>query len=219
MLMPYADNKGADQPAHPRNLISAFVVRCLDSIIPLLAISKKLKTLDSFWSRAAQFESHLVGHPKYRFPRDEAQYIIAWLSSCPTPPMYHHTKQIQATPAMSTSHISILPLMSKWFFIPNIFSLCFFAFQLRLCRKRLTWSNRYLEVIFHALDVFSVIFATVYVEVKVGHIVCFGYVHVLAEVLLRLCTCISWGVNVFQTTIKIKMIYLLLILNWPQLTP
>ena len=28
--------------------------------------------------------------------------------------------QIQTTPAMSTSRISILPLMSKWFFIPNI---------------------------------------------------------------------------------------------------
>ena len=27
-LMPYANNKGADQPAHPRSLISAFVVRC-----------------------------------------------------------------------------------------------------------------------------------------------------------------------------------------------
>ena len=59
-------------------------------------------------------------------------------------------KCIQATPAMSTSRISIPPLMSKWFFIPNIFSLYFFAFQLRLCRKRLTWSNGYLEVIFHA---------------------------------------------------------------------
>ena len=33
--MSYANNKGADQPAHPRNLISAFVVRCLDSIISL----------------------------------------------------------------------------------------------------------------------------------------------------------------------------------------
>ena len=31
-LMPYANNKGADQTAHPRSLISAFVVRCLDSI-------------------------------------------------------------------------------------------------------------------------------------------------------------------------------------------
>ena len=58
--------------------------------------------------------------------------------------------------------------MSKWFFIPNIFSLYFFAFQLRLCRKRLTWSNGYLEVIFNALDVFSIIFVAVYVEVKAG---------------------------------------------------
>ena len=32
-LMSYANNKGAGQPAHARSLISAFVVRCLDSII------------------------------------------------------------------------------------------------------------------------------------------------------------------------------------------
>ena len=32
-LMPYAYNKDADQPAHPRSLIRAFVVRCLNSII------------------------------------------------------------------------------------------------------------------------------------------------------------------------------------------
>ena len=38
--MPYANNKGADQPAHLCSLISAFVVRCLDSIIPLLAIAE-----------------------------------------------------------------------------------------------------------------------------------------------------------------------------------
>ena len=39
-LMPYANNKGADQPAHPRSLISTFVVRGLDSMICILAISK-----------------------------------------------------------------------------------------------------------------------------------------------------------------------------------
>ena len=39
-LMSYANNKGADQPAHPRNLISAFVVRCLDSIIYLDSIAE-----------------------------------------------------------------------------------------------------------------------------------------------------------------------------------
>ena len=38
--MPYANNKGADQPAHPHSLINTFVVRCLDSIIPLVSISE-----------------------------------------------------------------------------------------------------------------------------------------------------------------------------------
>ena len=39
-VLAYANNKGADQPAHARSLISAFFVRCLDSMIPLLAIAK-----------------------------------------------------------------------------------------------------------------------------------------------------------------------------------
>ena len=39
-LMSYANNKGADQPAHPRSLISAFVVRGLDSIISLDSIAE-----------------------------------------------------------------------------------------------------------------------------------------------------------------------------------
>ena len=34
-FMLYANKKDADQPAHPRSLISAFVVRFLDSIIPI----------------------------------------------------------------------------------------------------------------------------------------------------------------------------------------
>ena len=39
-LMSYANNKGADQPVHPRSLISASVVRCLDSIISLDSIAE-----------------------------------------------------------------------------------------------------------------------------------------------------------------------------------
>ena len=38
--MTYANNKDADQPAHPHSLISTFVVRCLDSIIPLVSKSE-----------------------------------------------------------------------------------------------------------------------------------------------------------------------------------
>ena len=32
----YANDNGGDQPAHPRSLISTFVVRCLVSIISLV---------------------------------------------------------------------------------------------------------------------------------------------------------------------------------------
>ena len=39
-VLPYANNKGADQHAHPRSLISAFVIRCLDSIMSLVSISE-----------------------------------------------------------------------------------------------------------------------------------------------------------------------------------
>ena len=36
----FANNKGADQPAHPRRLTSAFVIRFLESIISKLATSE-----------------------------------------------------------------------------------------------------------------------------------------------------------------------------------
>ena len=41
-LRRFANNKDADQPAHPRRLISAFVIRLLESIIAKLATSKLL---------------------------------------------------------------------------------------------------------------------------------------------------------------------------------
>ena len=66
----YANNKGADLPAHPRSLIITFVVLSLDSIIPLLAISK-VSRLASFCSWA---ESYLVANPEDRFSRDEAHF-------------------------------------------------------------------------------------------------------------------------------------------------
>ena len=39
-LRSYADNKGADQSAHLRSLISAFVVRCLDGAMSLDSVTK-----------------------------------------------------------------------------------------------------------------------------------------------------------------------------------
>ena len=39
LFMLHANNKDTDQPAHPLSLISAFVVRFIDSIIPLASLS------------------------------------------------------------------------------------------------------------------------------------------------------------------------------------
>ena len=39
-VLPHGNNKGPDQPAHLRSLISTFVVRCLDSIISLVSMSE-----------------------------------------------------------------------------------------------------------------------------------------------------------------------------------
>ena len=39
VLVPFANNKGADQPAHMHSLMSAFVFRLLESIISRLATS------------------------------------------------------------------------------------------------------------------------------------------------------------------------------------
>ena len=39
-LMLYANNKGTDQPAHLRSLISAFVVRCLEGIMSVDSIAE-----------------------------------------------------------------------------------------------------------------------------------------------------------------------------------
>ena len=39
-LWGFASNKGADQPAHARRLISAFVIRLLESMISLFASSE-----------------------------------------------------------------------------------------------------------------------------------------------------------------------------------
>ena len=36
LIMPYANNKGTDQPGHLHSLISTFFTRCQDSIIPII---------------------------------------------------------------------------------------------------------------------------------------------------------------------------------------
>ena len=70
-LMSYANNKGADQPAHPCSLISAFVVHCLDSVMSLisslmLASVAEQATLSLTWSET----------PEDTFSHDEAILLL-----------------------------------------------------------------------------------------------------------------------------------------------
>ena len=79
-FMPYVNNKGADQPAHPRSLISTFVIRCLDSIISLVSLFA-ISWLTCLCSWAGWFESYLVENPDDRFFRDEA-HVTFYTTQC-----------------------------------------------------------------------------------------------------------------------------------------
>ena len=49
-LRGFANNKGADQPAHPRSQISAFVIRVLERIIFKLATGEELLAIRRIFS-------------------------------------------------------------------------------------------------------------------------------------------------------------------------
>ena len=76
--MLYSNNKCADQPAHPRSLISPFVVRCLDSIILIDAISKI-----SSVAGQASLRINLIANPQDRFSRDVAHFILIAVQPVP----------------------------------------------------------------------------------------------------------------------------------------
>ena len=74
--MSYANNKGADQTAHPRSLISAFVVCCLDSVISLDSIAR----ISRLWLATVAAQAGLClawsETPEDTFSHDEAHVII-----------------------------------------------------------------------------------------------------------------------------------------------
>ena len=67
------DNKGVDQPAHPRSLISAFVVRCLDSVMSLVSVTKISRLMLASVAEQASLNLTWSETPEDRFSHDEAQ--------------------------------------------------------------------------------------------------------------------------------------------------
>ena len=74
--MSYANNKGADQPAHLRSLNSAFVVRCLDSIISIDSIAEISRLLLASVAAQAGLCLAWLETPEDTFCRVVAQMFI-----------------------------------------------------------------------------------------------------------------------------------------------
>ena len=70
--MSYANIKGADQPAHLRSLISAFVVRCLDSLMSLVSVTKILSPMLASVAEQVGLSLTCSEAPEDTFSRDEA---------------------------------------------------------------------------------------------------------------------------------------------------
>ena len=85
-LIPNANNKGADQPAHPRSLISTFVVHCLDSMICILALSKVSRLYLVSVSEKAGLNLTWSKIPKDTFSRDAAQAVNSEAADATAPP-------------------------------------------------------------------------------------------------------------------------------------
>ena len=71
-LMSYAKNKGADQPAHLRSLISAFVVRCLDSVMSLVSVTKISSPMPASVAEQANLSPAWSETPEDTFSHDKA---------------------------------------------------------------------------------------------------------------------------------------------------
>ena len=71
--MSYANNKGADQPVHTRSLISAFVVRCLDSVTSLVSVTKISSLVLAPVAEQAGLSLTWSKTPEDTFSHDEAQ--------------------------------------------------------------------------------------------------------------------------------------------------
>ena len=73
LFMPYANNKGADQPALPCSLtIIIFGVGSLNCIIPMLA--------ESSW--ASHFESYRVAKPQRQVLSWSGSKYLIWIGNC-----------------------------------------------------------------------------------------------------------------------------------------
>ena len=76
-VMSYANNKDADQPAHPRSLISIFVVRCLDSVMSLVSVTKISRLMLASVAEQASLSLTWSETPEDMFSHDEVHLFYS----------------------------------------------------------------------------------------------------------------------------------------------
>ena len=69
----HANNKGADQPVHPRSLVSAIVVRCLDSVMSLVSVTKISSLMLASVAEQASLSLTWSETPEDTFSYDKSQ--------------------------------------------------------------------------------------------------------------------------------------------------
>ena len=84
-LMSFANNKGADQHAHPQSPISAFVVRCLDNVMSLVSVTKISSLMLASVAEQASLSLTWSETPEDTFSHDEAHIRSSTISPvfCP----------------------------------------------------------------------------------------------------------------------------------------
>ena len=75
-LMSYANNKSADQSAHPRSLISACFVHCLDSVMSLVSVTKISSLMLVTVAEQASLSLTWSETPEDTFSHDEAHVFL-----------------------------------------------------------------------------------------------------------------------------------------------
>ena len=78
MIYVNANNKGADQPAHPHSLISAFVVRCLYSVMSLVSVTKISSIMLASVAEQTIMSPTWSDTPEDTFSHDEAHIFFCY---------------------------------------------------------------------------------------------------------------------------------------------
>ena len=123
LFMPYANNKGADQPAHLRGLISPFDVCCLDSIISLVSISEissvqlasvaAQASLSLTWLKTSKTDPWIDHSEAARFKvflKLNNSFILVNFES---EPQHDKTNKVSVHPAKTQISLGIHPIWSE----------------------------------------------------------------------------------------------------------